>query len=130
MLALVVTALMLVLTLSGGATWFLRNVLGAKEELIGPSIGVLLVLAALPVPYVVAELNMGRLLRCGLTTFIGLAKGANVLAMALVVWVMNATAPGAGAMVGAVATVAGAIAEMAAVSLAVRQLGSSPAAGD
>jgi len=62
-LAAGVTVLMAGLTLSGGAAWFLRNVVGAADELIAPARGVLLVMSLLPLALVATEVCIGRLLR-------------------------------------------------------------------
>ncbi|MDP2873544.1 MAG: hypothetical protein Q8P31_13560 [Bacillota bacterium] len=129
-LAAAVTVLMAALTLSGGATWFLRDVVGAAEELIGPARGVLLVMSVLPLALVATEVCIGRLLRNGTTGPIGLAKGANLASMAAVVLGLAVLAPNAGALIGALGMLAGVLGEFVVAYIATRRIGTAPAAGD
>ncbi len=129
-LAAGVTVLMAGLTLSGGAAWFLRNVVGAADELIAPARGVLLVMSLLPLALVATEVCIGRLLRNGTTAPIGLAKGANLTVMAAVVFGLAALAPNTGALIGAIGMLAGVLGEFAVAFLATRRLQMSPAPGD
>lgn len=129
-LAAGVTVLMAGLTLSGGAAWFLRNVVGAADELIAPARDVLLVMSVLPLALVATEVYIGRLLRNGTTAPIGLAKGANLTAMAAAVFGLAAFAPGAGALIGAFGMLAGVLGEFAVAYLATRRLQTAPAPGD
>lgn len=129
-LAAGVTVLMIGLTLTGGAAWFLRDVVGAAEELIGPSRGVLLVMSVLPLALVATEVCIGRLLRNGTTAPIGLAKGANLAVMAAVVFGLAALAPRAGALIGAIGMLAGVVGEFTVAFLATRRLQAAPSPGD
>lgn len=130
-LALAVSALMLTMTISGGAAWFLRSVVGAAPEVVAASRGVLLVMSALPLALVATEVCIGRLLRNGTTGAIGVAKGANLAAMAAVTFGLAALAPGLDAMIGALGMLAGVAGELAVSYLAVRRLGLAPStAGD
>ncbi len=129
-LALGVSALLFALTASGAATWFLREVVGAAEELIGPSRGVLFVMSVLPLALVATEVSVGRLLRNGTTAAIGVAKGANLAAMAVVSLALAAVAPEMGPMIGALAMLAGVGGELVVSYWATRRLTSCPSAGD
>jgi len=128
-LAAVISVAMLTLTITGVASWFLRDIVGAADALIGPSKGVLLVLSTLPLALVATEVSVGRLLRNGTTGAIGLAKGANLAAMALVVFGMAVLFPGAGAMIGAFGLLAGAVGEFAVAYWATKRIGTQPWTG-
>jgi hypothetical protein len=129
-LAVTVSTLMLTLTLSGVATWFLRSVVGAAEEIVQASRGVLMVMSTLPLALVATEVCIGRLLRNGTTEAIGVAKGANLACMSVAAFGLAALAPGLNAMIGALGMLAGVAGELAVGYLAVRRIGHAPAAGD
>ena len=113
-------------TLSGGALWFIRNVVGAPEELVSASRSVFFALSLLPVPFVATELFVGRLLKNGRTTAIAIARSANLAVMLVSVFVMASLAPGAGALLGGLALLLGSIAECCVVAAAVRYMSPSP----
>ncbi len=124
--AVTITVILLGATLSGGALWFIRDVVGAPEELVSSSRSVFLVLSLLPVPFVATELFIGRLLKNGRTTAIAIGRGANLTVMLVSVFVMASLAPGAGALLGAVALLLGSIAECGVVGTAVRYMSPLP----
>jgi hypothetical protein len=129
-LAASVTALLAGLALTGGSDWFLRSVVGAPEELIAASRGVMLVMSTFPLALMATEVCVGRLLRNGTTGPIGIAKGVNLLAMAGVAFGLAAWAPRAGAMIGALGALAGVLGEFAIAYTATRRLGAVPSPGD
>lgn len=128
-LAVLVSALLFGLTITGVASWFLRDVVGAAPELIRPSRDVLLVMSTLPLALVATEVSIGRLLRNGTTAAVGLAKGANLAAMALVVFGLAVLAPGAGALIGAFGALAGVCGELAVAYWATKRIGTRPWTG-
>ena len=129
-LAVGVSVLMATLTLSGGATWFLQNVVGADAQVVASSRGVLLVLSLMPLALMATEVRIGRLLRNGTTGPVGVAKGVNLAVMAMVSFGLAWLAPTAGALIGGLGMLAGACGELAVAHLATRQQLSVPAGGD
>ncbi|MDP2856600.1 MAG: hypothetical protein Q8P50_01310 [Bacillota bacterium] len=124
--AITITVILLGATISGGALWFIRNVVGAPEELVSASRSVFLVLSLLPMPFVATELFVGRLLRNGKTTAIAIARSANLGVMLVTVFLMATLVPEAGALLGALALLFGSIAECGVVGLAVRYMSPLP----
>lgn len=128
--ALTVTGLLAGLTLTGGTAWFLRSVVGAPSELVEASGGVFLVMSAYPLALMATEVCIGRLLRNGTTGPIGLAKGANLLAMAVVAFGLATWVPQAGAMIGALGALAGVASEFGVAYAATRRLSAAPLPGE
>jgi len=128
-LAAGVSVLMLFLVLSGVAGWFLREVVGAADDIVAASRLPLLVMSIFPLSLVATEVCIGRLLRNGTTGAIGLAKGANLGAMILVSSLLATFAPGLNAMIGALGMLGGVASELAVAYLATRRLVHTPSAG-
>lgn len=126
----VISLLMVVLGLTGGATWFLSAVLGAPIELARIASRLFLIVAALPLLWILTELHVGRLLRNGTTKMLVQAKVLNMAVMIAVMFGLAAVVPALGPLVGAVGMVAGHGAELAAIRHATRRLAVVPAPSD
>jgi len=126
----VLTALTLVLGFGGVATWFMRSVLGTPEEIIPAAKAVFIASALGPLPWVVIELHVGRILRTGRTSVIGVAKSLNLVVMATVMVTMVLVAPGLGALIGVFGYTFGSLAEAAYLTRVARGLPDAPAGDD
>ncbi|MDP2872137.1 MAG: hypothetical protein Q8P31_06325 [Bacillota bacterium] len=105
------SCLTLLLGITGAAAWFMRTVLGTPEELVSLANKVFIVAALGPVLWMLTELQVGQLLRNGMTTVIGMAKTVNLVVMGTLMFSLVALYPGLGALVGAIGHIGGAAAE-------------------
>ena len=110
-LSAALTAATVVLGVTGGATWFMRTILGTPAEIIPLANGVFLAAALGPIPWIVTELQVGRILRRGTTALIGVAKSFNLAVMALILFGLVALRPNLGPLIGVFGYVGGAAGE-------------------
>jgi hypothetical protein len=125
-LSLALTLFTLGFGVTGGAVWFMRGVLGTPEEIIPAARAVFLASALGPLAWIVAELQVGRLLRTGRTQLIGIAKSVNLVTMAAVLALLVLVGPDLGALIGVFGYVSGAFAESIFLVRATRKLPDTP----
>jgi hypothetical protein len=118
--------LMLGLGATGGAKWFLGEVLGAPAALAAIGGRLFLVLGFLPLLWILIEIGVGRLLRNGTTAMVGTSKIVNMAVMIATVFGLTLGAPQLGPLVGAMALVAGTGAELLTLRVGARRADTMP----
>lgn len=119
--SILVTLAVLVLAWTPIGAHILKHIIGVSEEMIGASRGTIVTIAFVPLLLTWVEYFTGRVLQSGSTKSLSLAKSANLVMMALTVFVLAALFPHLGATAGALAVMAGIAAELIVVWLALRK---------
>ncbi len=122
-LAFFLTALMLLLVLTGGTDWFLGQVVGAPREMVRASRWPLLLMSLMPLPVAGIELCTGRLLRLGATRAIGVSKATGLIVLVVTLWSGGSSL---GATLGALGLLTSSCAEYVVASYSLRSLGAHP----